>query len=54
MGALQALESGRLAIIVGTEHAEYASGAGVAHVIDLGIWDVILPDILPHIRLGPE
>ena len=54
MGALQALESGRLAVVMRAEHTEDAAGSGIAHVVYLGIRDVVLTDVLPHIRLRPE
>ena len=54
MGALQALKARRLTVEVRAEHAEDAAGSAIAHVVYLGIGDVILPDVLPHIRLRPE
>ena len=54
MGALQALEACRLAVVMRAEHAEDAARPRIAHVVYLGIRDVILPDICPHIRLRPE
>ena len=54
MGALQALKSGRLAVVMRAEHTEDAAGSGIAHVVYFGIRDVVLTDVLPHIRLRPE
>ena len=54
MGALQALESGRLAVVMRTEHTEDAAGSGITHVINLGVGDAVLADIGPHVRFRPE
>ena len=54
MGALQALKSRRLAVVMRAEHTEDAAGSGIAYVVYFGIRDVVLTDVLPHIRLRPE
>ena len=54
MGALQALEAGRLAVEMRAEHAEDAAGSAIAHVVYSGIRDVVFPDVLPHVGLRPE
>ena len=54
MCPLQALEARRLTVELRAEHTENAAGAGIAFVVYLGIREIILPDVCPHIVLHPE
>lgn len=54
MGFLKLLEAGRFGIKMRAEKAKDAAGSGIAHVIDLAVWHVVLVDVGPDILLQPE